>query len=72
MGIELVHYKNYFFHIRIHDINEIFYLFYPIKGSTVFSHTDMMSASRRFDKGKYTAAAIPDIFIRSPIKPFLF
>lgn len=38
------------------------YFFCPVKGSTVFSHTDMMSASKRFDKSKYTADAIPDIF----------
>ena len=62
MGIEVVHYKNYFFYIWVHDINEVFYLFCPVRGSTVFSHTDMMSASKRFDKSKYTADAIPDIF----------
>jgi len=62
MGVKVIHNKNYFFCIRIHDINEIFYLFCPVKGSTLFSHADMMSASKRFDKSKYAAGTIPDIF----------
>ena len=62
MGVEVIHYKNYLFRIRIHDIYEISYLFCPVKGSTMFSYADMMGTAKWFDKSKYTAGAIPDIF----------
>lgn len=62
MGIGIIHYKDYFFSMWIHGINEILYLFRPVKSSPVFPDTDMMRSSKRFDKGKYTTGTIPDIF----------
>lgn len=62
MGIEVIHDKDDPLCIRVHLINEIFDFLCPVSCSTVFPHTDVMTASQGFNKRKNTAGSITHIF----------
>ena len=62
MGIEVVHYKDDFFGIWVHDIYEVLDLLCSVKGCAVLMDTGMVSASKWLDKRKDAAGAIPHIF----------
>lgn len=55
MGIEVVHYKDNLFCIRVHGINEVFYFFRPVNSRPVFPDADMMLSCKWFYKSKDTA-----------------
>lgn len=48
MGIQIVHYKNNLFCIRVHDISEVFYFFCPVNSRPVFPDADMMLSRKWF------------------------
>lgn len=61
MCIKIIHYKNYFFYIWIHDIGKIFDFFCPVNCSPMFPNTYMMSSTKRFYECKNAACTISDI-----------
>ncbi len=62
MRIEVVHHKDDFFSIRIHDVCKVPDFFRPVKRCAVFSYACMMPPSKRFYKRKYADGAVTDIF----------
>ena len=62
MGIEVIHYKDDSFSIRVHDIHKVLDLLCPVKSRPMLMDTGMMSASKRLDKRKNAASAVPYIF----------
>lgn len=62
MGIQIVHYKNNLFCIRVHDISEVFYFFCPVNSRPVFPDADMMLSRKWFYKSKDAACSIAGIF----------
>lgn len=70
MGIEVVHYKDDFLSIRVHDIHEIFDLLRPVDGCTVLPHAYMVRPAKRLHKSKYADCSISDVFgIRFAVTP---
>lgn len=70
MGIEVVHYKDDFLSIRVHDIHEIFDLLRPVDGCTVLPHAYMVRPAKRLHKSKYADCSISDVFgIRFAVAP---
>ena len=62
MRIEVVHHKDDFFSIRIHDVCKVPDFFRPVKRCAAFSYAYMMPPSKRFYKSKYADGAVTDIF----------
>ena len=62
MRIEVVHHKDDFFSIRVHDICKVPDLFCPVKRCAVFSYAYMMRPSKRFYKDKHADSSVTDIF----------
>lgn len=62
MGVEIVHYKNDLFCIRVYGIGKIFDFFCPINSRPVFPYADIMLSRKWFYKSKDTACAIAGIF----------
>ena len=62
MGIEIIHYKDDPFSIRVHDIHKVLDLLCPVKSRPMLMDTGMVPASKRLDKRKDAAGAVPHIF----------
>lgn len=62
MGIEVIHYKDDFFCIRVHDIYKVSDFLCPVKGCAVLMDTGMMPASKRLDERKDAAGTVAHIF----------
>lgn len=62
MGIEVIHYKDDPFSIRVHDIHKVLDLLCPVKSRPMLMDTGMVPASKRLDKRKDAAGAVPHIF----------
>ena len=70
MGIEVVHYKNDLFGIRVHDIHKVLNFLRPVNGCTMFPYTYMMCPAKWFYKSKYADRSISGIFgIRFTVIP---
>ena len=61
MGIEVIHYKDDPFSIRVHDIHKIFDLLCPVKSRPMLMNTGVVPASKRLHERKDTAGAVPYI-----------
>ena len=62
MCIEVVHYKDNLFGIRIHDVCKVFDFLRPVKGCTMLPYAYMMRPSKQFYKSKYTDSSVAYIF----------
>ena len=62
MGIEVVHYKDNLFSIRVHGIYKVPDFLCPAKGRAVLMDTGPMPASKRLNERKDAACAIAHIF----------
>lgn len=60
--VQIVHYQDNLFRIRIYDVGQIFYFLCPVLCRPVFPHTYVVHPSQRLNKGKDTAGSVTGIF----------